>query len=575
MYGINLPGYIDNTNFKYLNIDEKIVMSILIQDYPKYIEFLQIIESIPKNINFDMSMYIKKQDTGKVLKDLTYKISSSSAEIKTINKNQIDIDLINNLKNDAIDLRKDIQINNQEIFNIVITITFFSNNFKELIYNIKSFQSILYSKGLISNLTNFRHLDSYILSLPINKNISSINKLNERCFTTDSLSMNFPFYIKNVFDIKGVMFGLVGAENKICNIDIFNSKYLNSNMCVFGSSGSGKSYFTKLLIIRHYLVGRRQYIFDLEGEYINLLKNIGFKCINFNNETTNILNIFEINNYEINNNNWFEKKVTKVFDFIISFFDKYSEEDINEIKEAIIKTYNNYGINEDKNTIFEKSSDKAIYVDNKIIDSKKFPTILDLLQNIKSKSIAQLIKNKIIKKYKCICGHSNFILSDKIVGFDTRNLNDKELVIFTKYFLNEIKEIALYDKCKTIIYIDEIWRYISAKNDNNFALIVSEYFKTLRKYNCSIVGITQDITDFFSYENGNYGKVILNNCGFKLFFRLEYADRKILENLNTIDEYQISKIYKLEKGQALLNFCNNKVIINIESSEYEEKLMEV
>ena len=90
---INLPSYIDNTNFKYLNIDEKIIVNLVIEEYPKYTEFIQVLDAIPKNINYDMSMYIKKQDTGKVLKDLTYKISSSSAEIKTVNKNQIDMRL--------------------------------------------------------------------------------------------------------------------------------------------------------------------------------------------------------------------------------------------------------------------------------------------------------------------------------------------------------------------------------------------------------------------------------------------------------------------------------------------------
>ena len=309
---INLPGFVDNTNFKFLNIDEKIIISITIQEYNKYTEFLQIMESIPKNMNFDIAMYIKKQDTGKVLKDLTYKISSSSAEIKTINKNQIDIDLLNNVKNDAINLRKDIQINNQEIFNLSIIITFYSRDFKELIYDVKSFQSVLYSKGLISNITNFRHLDSYILSLPLNKKTNKLTELNQRSFTTDSLALNFPFYTKNVFDLNGIIFGFVGDENKICNINIFDDKYLNSNMCIFGSSGSGKSYFTKLLIIRHYLTGKGQFIFDLEGEYLKLAKNMNLKYINFLDTNTYNFNILELYKYELENNDWFETKVNKV-----------------------------------------------------------------------------------------------------------------------------------------------------------------------------------------------------------------------------------------------------------------------
>ena len=62
------PSYIDNTNFKYLNIDDKYILSLEIYDYPSVITFTQIIEAIDKNYLYDMSIYVQKQDTLKVLK---------------------------------------------------------------------------------------------------------------------------------------------------------------------------------------------------------------------------------------------------------------------------------------------------------------------------------------------------------------------------------------------------------------------------------------------------------------------------------------------------------------------------
>lgn len=574
MNNINLPGYIDNTNFKFLNIDEKIIISLNIDEYQKYTDFIQVIESIPKNMNYDMSMYIKKLDTNKVLKEITYKISSSNAEIKTINNNQVDIDVINNVKDDAINLRKEIQVNNQEIFNLSIIITFYSNDFKDLIYKVKLFQSSLYSKGLNSSITNFRHLDSYILSLPLNNNFINNKILNESCFTTDSLSLNFPFYTKNIFDLNGIIFGFTKNENKICNIDIFNDKYLNSNMCILGSSGSGKSYFTKLLIIRHFLIGKRQYIFDLEGEYTNIAKNTNQKYIDFSNGDTYTFNLLEIFDYEVEENNWLNKKIDKISLFLSNLID-INDKEVNILKEALLKTYSDYDIIEDISSLYEKSTNEVIYINNKIRDSSNFPTIVDLVNNIKSKKIKKLLIDEVINKYKSLSKHSNFSLYDKIVVFNTSNLNQQHFICIVKYFLDEIKLISKNSKIKSIIYIDEIWKYINIKEDNTLALTIFEYYKTLRKYNSSIISITQDITDFFSYDNGNYGKSILNNCGFKMFFRVEFSDRKKLENMNIADSSQIDKIYKLNKGQGVLNFCNNSIVINIKSSEYEEKLMEV
>jgi len=573
MNNINLPGFVDNTNFKFLNIDEKIIVSLSIDEYQKYTEFIQIMDSIPKNINYDMSMYINKQDASKVLRELTYKISSSSAEIKTVNNNQIDIDVINNIKNDAINLRKEIQINNQEIFNLSIVITFYSTDFKDLIYQVKLFQSNLYSKGLNSNITNFRHLDSYILSLPLNNNLEKSSFLNQNCFTTDSLSLNFPFYTKNIFDLNGVIFGFTKNENKICNIDIFSDKYLNSNMCILGSSGSGKSYFTKLLIIRHFLSGKRQYIFDLEGEYINIAKNINGKYINFLSNDTYTFNLLEIFDYELEDSYWFSKKIEKINLFLSKLLN-LNDKDITLLKESLIKTYNEYGINEDIKSIYEKSSNEVIYINNKIRDSSSFPTLKDLISNIKSKKIEKLLIDKVTNRYKALSTHSNFNLRDNMIVFNTSNLEQEEFIYLVKYFLDEIKNVSKKSNIKSIIYIDEIWKYINIKGDNTLALTIFEYYKTLRKYNASIVSITQDITDFFEYDNGNYGKSILNNCGFKVFFRVEFSDRKKLENMNIADSSQIDKIYKLNKGEGVLNFCNNSIVINVKSSEYEENLME-
>lgn len=571
---LNLPGFIDNTHFKYLNIDESILIGIVIEDYPKYTEFLQIMDSIPKDMNYDLSIFFRKQDTAKVLKELTYKISSSNAEMKSIHQNQIDIDLINHIKEDSIYLRKEIQLNNQDIFNITFVMTFFSNQYLELIQQIKLFQSKLYSKGILSTITNFRHLDSYLLTLPLNKNKNHLILLNERNFTTDSVSYNFPFYVKNVFDTNGVMFGFTRKDNRICNIDIFKECYINPNMCILGSSGSGKSYFVKLLIIRHFLMQRKQYIFDLEDEYEGIVKSLGGMKIDLKGKNTNYWNPLEVYEYEIKEEDWFERKLNKVCSFIGHLLDLKEEEKLKLVKEAIKDTYEDFHILNDKRSVFQESSKDIVYIDDCMRESGSFPTLLDLLGHIKNKRLANDIKEKIILKYEWLSKPSDFHLTEKLVVFKTNHLDQREFIVLVTYFLNEIKEISIGSMENRILYIDEVWKYLKKEEGSNLASLIFEYYKTLRKYHTSIITITQDITDFFSYENGNYGKGILNNCGFKLFFRMEFSDRKILENLSSIGMDEIQKIYKLDKGQSLLNFSNNQVILTIKPSQYEEKIME-
>ena len=257
--------------------------SLQITAIPEFIYFLDVIKDMPQRISFSMSLYISKQDPIKTINDLTFSIGISRSEERTINNNQRDIDIIQKSKEDASELRKKIQTENQEIYSIKIILTFCSFNLNNLYKNIQSVKSSFYSKGIMSEITNFRHLSYYLDNIPLNYN----NTEQKIYMTTDSLSNIFPFYIQNIIDENGTIVGKTD-NNNLCIVDIFSNKYENSNICIFGCSGSGKSFFTKLYIIRNYFLGIKQIVLDVEDEY-SFLNSI------FNNtDKIKIINMKEI-----------------------------------------------------------------------------------------------------------------------------------------------------------------------------------------------------------------------------------------------------------------------------------------
>ena len=131
------PGFIDNTNFRYINIDGKYIATICIINYPKKMKFSEFINALPKDIQFDMSIFVQQQDTMKVLKEITYNISSSKAEMNTINKNQIDVDILDKLTSDAKKLRYEIQINNEQVYFTYTYISIKSDNKDDILYTTK------------------------------------------------------------------------------------------------------------------------------------------------------------------------------------------------------------------------------------------------------------------------------------------------------------------------------------------------------------------------------------------------------------------------------------------------------
>lgn len=571
------PSYIDNTDFRYIKLDDKYIASIIIYDFPKYNTFLSIIESIPRDIEYTMAIYIKKQDTYKILKELTYSISTSKSEIKTAKSSQIDIDIITKAQDDANSLRKEIQINNQEIFYINFILTFYSNNSDELLKILKRFQSRLYSKQLYSKIANFRQLDEYILSLPLNRKDSNLLKQNFRNFTTNAICNIFPFYTKTIFDTEGVIFGKILSENSICNIDMFKKSYLNSNMCILGSSGAGKSFFAKLLIIRHYINQKEQYIFDLEGEYVNIVKELGGTIFSFSENHINILQFTneEISEYKSDVYDVKVKKVTLFLKELLEISDKEIEEDI---KRGIDNSYNKFNINSNLESLYIKDKNK-IYLKKILKRNEDFPTLHDVYIELKLDKSRTKFKEA-LKKYPYLFGMTDINFKNSLVLFDISSIGIQNTAKVVKFILQEIiLKLKVNMKLKkdiknTLIYVDEFWKYILSNNDNSLLEYFFELFKTIRKLRAGIVIITQDISDIFSEKNINYGKSMLNNCFFKVIFKLDFNDISVLNKISGINHEILESINLLDKGESLIMFNNNSTKLFIQASNYEKELIE-
>ena len=504
-----------------------------------------------------MSLYIKKLDAYKVLNDISYTIGRSESEKHTIKENQSNIDIIDRTSKEAKELRRKIQIENQEIYNLNITLTFYSDNIVNLLNILSSFKSKLYSKNFISEITNFRQLDYYLLNLPIKKEI------NYNLFVTSSVLTNlFPYISSNFVDINGVFIGYTKLDNKICILDIFSNKYENSNMCIFGSSGSGKSYFVKLNIIRNFFKNINQIVLDIEKEYFYLCNQLEGQIIT-DGCYFNLLQIIKNDLKNINDKSFLDEKIKKVINFLVEIcgIEKIY---IEYLKLKIKDIYFKFNITEDINTILKTEEDGKICLDSTIINYDKFPTLKDLVETVEDKYLKKLLDDKIKSNIKFFSDKTNISLEKNLYIFDVNYFNSDSTII--SYVLNNIVNSYLDGK-NTIIYIDEMWKYAQSKQ---LLLSISNMYKTIRKRRASIITITQDINDFFTYDNGIFAKSILNNSSFKLIFKMVYKDVENLSSFIDLSEFNISN---LQKGEAILSISNNKAPIVISANEYERIIL--
>jgi type IV secretory pathway VirB4 component len=121
----------------------------------------------------------------------------------------------------------------------------------------------------------FRQEEGIIATFPFMENSKVIAEIAKRNVLTKGLVCTYPFISSSIFDENGVLVGTNIYNNSLVFIDRFNDeKYKNANMCIFGTSGAGKSFYTKLQILRYRLLGINQYIIDPEREYLNMCEKL-------------------------------------------------------------------------------------------------------------------------------------------------------------------------------------------------------------------------------------------------------------------------------------------------------------
>ena len=573
------PAYINLKNSKYIEIDNLYYAGLICIDYYREQTDLILKTLIETNINMNISIFYEKQDSYKTIKDLTYHIGNVGVELKESNENRQDIDIAAFTYNDAKYIRKEMQINNEDLYFLYIYIVIYDTELKKLEYYLNKIEGITQSKGIQTKRANFREEEIFLSTLPFMENKEIIKEAARRNILTSGLLSTYPFISSTIFDSEGIFIGTNIYNNSMVFIDRYNTqKYKNANMCIFGTSGAGKSFYTKLLILRYKLLGIKQYIIDPDREYSNICKELEGTLIKIGPTSETYINVLEIRKESIEEGEkgYLATKISKLIGFFNLIFGELNEEEKALIEEKLIETYNRKNITFDDDTLYKKDKNKILKEFKK---SKDMPILRDLYELLGEDERTKKFKIKLIPfiegSMKFFNNYTNIEINNELIIADIYDLGEENIqygmYLFTDIFWDKIKENRNEKKA---IYMDEIWRLIGVTSNKNVASFIYKIFKTIRKYGGSSVAITQDISDIFSLENGTYGKSILNNSSIKTFFSLEEENIKILSEYTNLSEQEKVEIKSLKRGECLMFVGEDHILTKIESSETEKKIIE-
>lgn len=573
-------SYINISNPKYIEINNIYYSSLLVVNYNREHSDLLLKDIINTNININISLFYEKEDVYKVIRELTYHIGNVGLEVKTIGKDRQDADIAAFTYNDARYIRKEIQVNNEDLYYLYIYMNLYSDNKKELEYSINQIEGLCQAKGIITKRAYFRQEPAFIACTPCMENSNLLKEVSRRNILTSGLVCTYPFISSSIFDEEGIFIGTSIYNNSLIFIDRYNTnKYKNANMCIFGTSGAGKSYYTKLMILRYRLFGIYQYIIDPDREYEKLCESLNGTIIKIGPSSKTYINIFDIREDSIEENNmgFLATKISKLIAFFNLIFGEMNEEEKGLIEEKIIEVYKQKGITFDDKTLYKNDKNK-INIKPIFKESRDMPILEDFYNLLDKSECTKKFKIKLIPFVKgslnFFNNHTNIQLENKLIVADVYELGEENLqygmFLFTELFWDKVKKDR---SIKKAIYLDEIWRLIGVTSNKNVASFVYKIFKTIRKYGGSAVAITQDVVDLFSLDNGSYGKSILNNSSNKVFFSLEEENIKTLELYSNLANKEKIEIKSLKRGECLIFAGDDHILTKIESSDEEQKLV--
>lgn len=560
--------YPNNLNIKYdyVKVNNTFVAGIIITELSSEIGLFDFVNAIPKDIKNETSIYVKKLNLKDEIKRLSKVISETGADIKSSNVNELGIDMTRKINEEAITLRKKLQVENEDIFKLSIYITVSDLNLDSLKIKVDKIISDLYSKNIIAKIANFRHDKVYLNSLPIHNfqdNLISQTGVN---VTSSQLAYMLPYIKSELYDKSGILYGYI--NNSFCIYDIFSKNNMNYNMCILGSSGAGKSYFMKINIMRNFCMNIRQAIFDIEGEYKNIADSSDSTIFNIAN--WNMLYIPEM--YALKNADFLVKKIELVYNTLNRCVQgkliKYEAECKNIIKEV----YEKFGITSNASLLYEYCENDKLNVSKTYKRYSMFPSVKELIDTMIAKiNFTKQIKDMLISleyynKYDINSAKCLDERYDTLMVFDMNSLNISHFNIYVDY-------IEQYYGEKLIIYIDEVWKFMSLNEEENIANRITELYKTIRKKKAGIVIASQDIHDILKNDNGMFGKSILNNSFTKVFFKMQYVDLGTLAEIGVCENGLIDKIKRLNIGRACMSIGNMYFNLEIKASKFEEEII--
>ncbi len=184
--------------------------------------------------------------------------------------------------------RQLIEVNNDPFYYFTVVLGLFADSEEHLSKWSAELESQCQNMSLVIERARWQQEDGLLALLPHNLNALGNHRRNAR---VDSLVNTFPFLGDEIVMPGGIFYGYDTQTSKAIVLDPF--KLENPNCIILGTSGGGKSYWTKDMIEQYVLDGARVFVLDIENEYRHLCNDLGGLYLDMGIESESKVNVLD------------------------------------------------------------------------------------------------------------------------------------------------------------------------------------------------------------------------------------------------------------------------------------------
>jgi conjugal transfer ATP-binding protein TraC len=526
-------------NKDHLVIDGVYIRTLFISGYPFVASSGWLDSLVNFNHDADITYHVHEVDALRALPKLHRKITElESTKRAMIKAGKIVGSEITDPLESAMELRDKIQRGQEKLFQMSIYISLRAPSLAELDKVTKLLETTLSARLFYSKVARYQQLEALQSILP-----RAQDQLNQkRNLDSSSAALSFPFMSSELVQESGILYGVNKSNNSLVILDRFSLH--NANSIVFAQSGSGKSYATKVEILRQLMQGTKVLVIDPEREYKELAKSVNGTYVKLSAKSKEKINPFDLAT-TFHNKEDLAEHAQDLTEVISLMAEGLSAREKAAVDKAILTIYNK--------AVVEQPLLEDFYAALQTLGQLK---LCERLEKYISGSLAGVFNSP-----------TNIQLQNRLVIFDIKDLPESLrqiiMLIISNFVQNQVKALPE----KRLLIIDEGWLLLEHEESARF---VAGLVRRARKYYLGVSIISQQANDFLKSD---YGRAIASQSALRILMRQDTTTIKNVVSEFNLSEYEQSYLLSCERGDALIIADQNHVAVKIVASDKEHPLI--